>query len=65
MTIFQTNILFITNQCHHGGPLGAEGQGQLPAPNPTPPTMLLNRIDLVATVTTLLQNILLNIKKLC
>jgi len=34
-TIFQTNILFKTNKCHHGGPLRAEGPGQLP---PLPPT---------------------------
>jgi len=33
-TIFQTNILFKTNKCHHGGPLGAEGPGQLPPLNP-------------------------------
>jgi len=26
-TIFQTNILFKTNKCHHGGTPGAEGQG--------------------------------------
>ena len=35
-TIFQTNVLFKTNKCHHGGPLGAEGQGQLP---PLPPPL--------------------------
>jgi len=26
-TIFQTNVLFKTNKCHHGGTPGAEGQG--------------------------------------
>jgi len=36
-TIFQANILFKTNKCHHGGPLGAEGPGQLPrSPLPNP-----------------------------
>jgi len=33
-TIFQTNILFKTNKCHHEGPLGVEGPGQLPPFNP-------------------------------
>ena len=35
-TIFQTNILFKTSKCHHGGPLGAESPGQLP---PLPATL--------------------------
>jgi len=26
------SILFETNKCHHAGPLGAEGPGQLPPP---------------------------------
>jgi len=34
--MFQTNTLFKTNKCHHGGPLGAEGPGQLP---PLPPPL--------------------------
>jgi len=38
-TIFQTNILFKTNKCHHGGPLGAEGPGQLPPVSPLNPAL--------------------------
>jgi len=45
MTIFQTNILFKTNKCYHGGPLGVEGPGQLtplpPPLNPKLPTTML------------------------
>jgi len=32
--MFQMNILFETNKCHHGGPLGAEGPGHLPPLTP-------------------------------
>jgi len=42
-TIFQANILFKTNKCHHGGPLGAEGPGQMP---PLPPPSQLTCDDL-------------------
>jgi len=34
---FQTSIFLKTNKCHHGGPLGTEGPGQLP---PLPPLNL-------------------------
>ena len=40
-TIFQTNALFKTNKCHHGGPLRAEGPRQLP-PLPPPLTPALS-----------------------
>jgi len=35
-TIFQTNVLFETNKCPHGGPLGTEVPGQLPLLLPPP-----------------------------
>ena len=39
-TIFQMNILFKTNKCHHGGPFGSEGPGQLSPLPPLNPTLV-------------------------
>jgi len=45
MTIFQTNILFKTSKCHHGGPLGAGGPGQLPPLPPLNPALEVSSLN--------------------
>jgi len=38
------NISFESNKCHHGGPIGAEGPGQLPSLHPLKPALPFGRV---------------------